>query len=285
MSNTNILVEIEALYNTFTKTEKKVADYVLNNKNEVPYLIINELATKCGVGETTISRFCKKLKISGYQEFRLKMSMMTKGQGVIKSTISGNICVEDNLDDVVNKIYSSNIVSLENTKSLLDYKILNDVIEKIIEADHIYFFGVGSSAIVALEACTKFMRITSKVSVMQDSHTQTIQASILNKNDVAIIFSFSGNTKDTIEIAKLAQKSGAYTVGVSKFKVSKLSKYIDKMLLFASSDDPMQGNSLSARMSQVFIINILYTEYYKRTMSISKHYNKITAQAVVNKLN
>lgn len=284
MNSSNILVDIKALYNTFTKKEKKVADYVLKNKGNVAYLVINELSTECEVGDTTISRFCKKLKLSGYQEFRIKLLIATQQDEVIKGTKIGNILSTDSLDEVINKVYSNVSSTLNETKGLLDKKIIDDVVTEFIKAKRIFFYGVGSSALASLEMCSKFMRITSKVNFVQDLHMQTMQASILDKDDLAVIHSYSGETKDIIDIARIIKKQGAKTVAISRYKQSELSKYIDFMVNHSANEDPMQGNSLTARISQIFILNILYTEYHKRTIEESGINKKNTAQAIVNKL-
>ena len=91
MPGLNFLAEIRARLNEFTKAEKKVAEYVLNHTENVPYMVINDLADACGVGETSIFRFCKKLKLSGYQEFRLKISSCLYGENVLRPTNSGVI--------------------------------------------------------------------------------------------------------------------------------------------------------------------------------------------------
>ena len=69
----NILAQIVGTENNFSKTEKKIADFVLANPREVITLSISELAVKCGVSDATVFRFCKHLNLNGYQEFRMEL--------------------------------------------------------------------------------------------------------------------------------------------------------------------------------------------------------------------
>ena len=71
----DFLVKIRGEYNQFTKAEKKVADYILASPKEVLFKSITELAEICGVGDTSVFRFCKTMNCKGYQEFKMMLSL------------------------------------------------------------------------------------------------------------------------------------------------------------------------------------------------------------------
>lgn len=73
--NTNIVLQIQSTYNQLTRAERKVADYVLQNKNKVLYMSITDLADACKVGDTSVYRFCRTLGMDGYQQFKMKLSI------------------------------------------------------------------------------------------------------------------------------------------------------------------------------------------------------------------
>lgn len=62
-------------YNQFTKAEKKVADFILQNPREVLFMSITDLAEACQVGDTSVFRFCKSMELKGYQEFKMVLSL------------------------------------------------------------------------------------------------------------------------------------------------------------------------------------------------------------------
>ena len=74
----NILCQIRASYQKFTKSERKVADFIFDHAPEVLLMSINDLADACEVGETTVFRFCKTMKLQGYQEFKIQLSLSTQ---------------------------------------------------------------------------------------------------------------------------------------------------------------------------------------------------------------
>jgi len=77
MQGSSLLTEISLSYNQYTKTERKIADYILKKPGGVLFMSITELAEECGVAEASIHRFCRKVGAKGYQEFKMKLSLST----------------------------------------------------------------------------------------------------------------------------------------------------------------------------------------------------------------
>ena len=80
MNQDNFITQIRLEYQYLTKAEKKVADYILENAQEVLFMSITDLAAACKVGETTVFRFCKSMKLQGYQEFRIQLSLSMQNE-------------------------------------------------------------------------------------------------------------------------------------------------------------------------------------------------------------
>ena len=75
MAQGDFMMQVRSNYNQFTKAERKVADYLLQHAQDVLFMSITDLADACKVGETTVFRFCKTMKLQGYQEFMIKVSL------------------------------------------------------------------------------------------------------------------------------------------------------------------------------------------------------------------
>ena len=130
----------------------------------------------------------------------------------------------------------------------------------------------------------KFLRISNKVYCFTDSHMQTMVASTLEPDDVAIVVSYSGSTKDSLLFAKLAKSKGAYVAGITKYKKSPLTDYVDVVLLCGANEGPLQGGSTTAVMSQMFIMDVLYIEFYRKTYDDSYENNQKTSQSIIDKM-
>ena len=78
------LTKIKSSSNQFTKAEKKVADFVLQNPKKVLFMSITDLAEACDVGDTSVFRFCKTMELKGYQEFKMMLSLdLGAGRGTL----------------------------------------------------------------------------------------------------------------------------------------------------------------------------------------------------------
>ena len=186
MNQDNFITQIRLEYQYLTKAEKKVAEYILENAQEVLFMSITDLAAACKVGETTVFRFCKSMKLQGYQEFRiqLSLSMQNEEEKSEQETLNGNIGMEDSFSMMVQKLLNSNMSVLMETNALLNEDTIEALVDKMISAKRIFFFGVGASQVMAMSFTNKFLRISNKVYCFTDSHMQTMVASTDRKSVV-----------------------------------------------------------------------------------------------------
>lgn len=280
----DFLIKVKAAYNQFTKAEKKVADYVMQNPKEVLFMSITDLAEACKVGDTSVFRFCKTMELKGYQEFKMMLSLSLREDESRDQDFNGDINLDDSFSELARKVLSTNMNALTETYSLLDEENFVRAIDALHQARTIYFFGVGASLLTALKAMNKFLRIEPKVHCIQDSHMQAMVASTLTVEDVAVVFSYSGATKDTIHVAETAKKAGATIICLTRFVKSPLTSYSDITLLSGANEGPLQGGSTCAEISQLFLVDLLYTEYYRRYFDECSKNNKKTSGSVIEKL-
>ncbi|WP_339329274.1 MurR/RpiR family transcriptional regulator [Bacillus paralicheniformis] len=92
------------------------------------------------------------------------------------------------------------------------------------------------------------------------------------------MFSYSGSTKDTIEVAKKAKEKGARIISITRFVKSPLTTHSDVTLLCGANEGPLQGGSLSAKIAQLYLLDVLYVEYFKRTYQESIDNKESTAR-------
>lgn len=285
MTVSDIFTSIRTKYNTFTKSEKRLADYILSNRDEIVMKSITELAQESQVAESSVSRFCKRLNLKGYQEFKIAVAQSTYGEDRDSTHELGlEILLDDSLEDMASKVRNTNIGALDETNALLDYRGIERAVDAMIAAQRVRFFGVGSSLMTAMEGQNKFLRIMNKAEVSFDSHLQVMAASMMNEQEVAIVISYSGQTKDSIEVAKIAKETGALVVAITRFSKSPLTAYSDITLLCGANEGPLQGGSLSAKISQLYLLDIMYFEYFKKTYEVSKRNKEITSRSVLDKL-
>ena len=284
MMDIDIFTQIRLQFNNFTKAEKKVGEFVLNNPKEVLYMSITDLAEKCDVGDTSVFRFCKTLNLKGYQDFKMMLAQSLTPDTEEAQPLSDKITLNDSTLDVAKKVLLTNVNALNETFDLIKTDVIDEAVKLMLEAERIVFFGVGTSMITAMEGANKFMRITPKVEFINDPHLQAMRAALLTPKDIAVAISYSGSTKDTIEVVDIAKKKGAKIICITRFIKSPLTAHSDVTLLCGANEGPLQGGSLSAKLSQLYLLDVLYMEYFKHSSDKSKTNTELTSEAVSNKL-
>ncbi len=257
----DLFVMIKTHYNTFTRAEKHIADYILSSARDVLYMSITELANACDVGDTSVFRFCRHLGKNGYQDFKVDLAQAVSETSTMPILTSCIVDQSDSADVMIQKVLNNNIAVLRETYQLIDPATLAKTTQWLSEAERICFFGVGASSASALEANNRFLRVCHKTECILDARMQMMRASLMAKNDVAILFSYSGATKETVAIAKAALDAGAHTICISRFAHSPLAELCDLLYLCGGNDGPLQSGSLSVKTSQLLLMEVLFIAY------------------------
>lgn len=254
-----VLPMIVSLDFDFTKSEKKVAKYILENTGEVIYMTIVEFSEKVSVGEATVIRFCRKLGFKGFQDFKMilaqELTMNNQGNRIVSDILE----VKDSLETIGKKTVNGAVTAMEETLMLLDYKVLNQVVKLMEKAKKIYFFGVAHSGLSAIDAKYTFMQLGMQVDSYTDNHFMAMVAATLGKDDLVIGVSHSGRAVEIIKALEIAKEQGAKTVAVTHQAKSPITKQADYTLLNGSKEGPLQGGALATRVSQMLVFEIIYT--------------------------
>ena len=284
MATDNLMNKITLYYSQMTKAEKKVADFVLSSPQEALASTITDLSKHCGVGETSVFRFCRTLELKGYQDFKLSLAVSTSSNGVSTPKDTINISNTTNCQDTAYNVMQAYVTALETTCRTLNFNAIPEVVDYILNSKTINLFGFGGSGTSANEFKNKFMKIMPNVIYNADAHIQLTQAALLGNDDLAIIFCNSGITKDCIEIAKNCYSSGATVVFITKFAKTPAAQYSTVVLLCGANEGPMEGGSIATKTAQLFLIDLLYAEVYKTLGKKALDNKQKTAQIITEKM-
>ncbi|MFC9712535.1 MurR/RpiR family transcriptional regulator [Paenibacillus sp. NPDC056933] len=268
---------INTYYPSMTKSEQKVARCVVEHPDNLIYLSVTELADFAGTGETTVMRFCRKIGFKGYQDFKLMLA-----QGLPKRQNLPESGGEES--DVADQLYASMVGVLQSTQGMLDREQLKQTVQCLDQARHVQFFGVGSSGITALDAKNRFLRIGRRVEANSDSHIQSMMAVTMGEGDVAFGISVSGSTLDTNDMLRKAKQNGAKVIAMTNYAKSPVASIADIVLLTAGKESPLEGGSVGAKISQLFIIDLLCQGLEGLHVEESKRMKEWTARAVIDRI-
>lgn len=268
------ILQIKSHLENLKPAEKRAAEYVVNHANEVVYSSITKLAENIGVSEATIVKFCQSVGYSGFQELKIKLARIDQQPGN-QENIYGEIEPGDSITQLKEKLFHIYDESLNNTKKLVDVDYYEKVVEKILNAKKLYFFGYGASGVVAQDAELKFVRIGLPAVALTDSHSQKTVASLLGPDDLVVAISDSGKTRELIEVLDILKAKKCQRVAVTSQAGSSVSDRSDITLLTSSKETPYRGSAIASRLAQLAVIDILFlatalTNHKETTTALQK---------------
>ncbi|MBQ6819768.1 MAG: MurR/RpiR family transcriptional regulator [Clostridium sp.] len=262
---------IKSCYPSLSKSERKVAEYILQEKGNILYETLQDISKKINVGEATILRCVRKIGFNGFQDLKLQIA---KDDKPVEETYPENY---------IDSISTNMINAIENTKSILDTNQLDKAIDLIKNSDTLLFYGVGASGLAAGEAKSRFIRMGKKGISVTDGHFQLMYSSTCTENDVILALSLSGYTKDILDSLKIAKKKNVKIIAITSFPLSPVAKLADCVLVTASKENLLDGGSLITKISQLYIIDLLSTGYALLNKNKVLALKEETAKLLINK--
>jgi DNA-binding MurR/RpiR family transcriptional regulator len=253
------LVRIRSLLPGLAKAEQRVAHVVLEDPGGVARRSITEVAESAGTSETTVTRFCKAVGVSGYPELRIALAADTaRAEARTNRDMGGDIDPSDDLTQVVGKVAFADARAVEETAEQLDIAALRHVVEAIAGAGRVDVYGVGASAFVALDLQQKLHRIGRVCFAWSDTHIMLTSAAVLSPGDVAVGISHTGATTDTVEALREARDKGAVTVAITNFPRSPISEVADYVLTTAARETTFRSGATASRIAQLTVIDCVF---------------------------
>lgn len=256
----DILERIRASYYQLTAAERKVADYVLTQHSQVQFMSITQLADECGTAETTVTRFCRSLKLKGFNAFKIELARhsvlgaSSRREPVSTDTLAGRVRESGRLA----------IDAVHQTTELMDLNQIGRAVELIEQAPAVLCLGSGGSMIMACECAHLFSTVTGKFTTISDAHMQISAVATMDPKGVIILFSYSGATTGGIQILELARQRGIRTILMTRFQKSPAAKLSEVVLCCGSNESPFQFGSVPAKVAQLVVIDVFFQEYCLR---------------------
>lgn len=246
---------------SLTPVEQKVAISILENPGDIPKMSIKMLSNRSGTSEASVLRFCKTMGYSGFRDFIVSITStlaMTNEDNTEEKAYT-DLQPGDKTSVIIQKISKSNIQSIEDTISVLDINEVDKAVESIKKARRICFFGIGASNLVCSDAVLKFLRINMECFTWEDSHQQLVMATLLVPEDVVILISNSGNTKEIIDILDVAKKQKAKIIGLTRYSKSILAQKADILLNISTPEISIRSGAMGSRIAMLTVIDILFS--------------------------
>lgn len=261
MQNIYLLNIIKQNKNKFSTSEDSLVDYFLQLKNdELVNKTLADMANETEISQTTIYNFVKKLGFNGFQDFKIKLASNSISPTQPERLINyREIDPTDSYIDVAKKTIHFNQQSLENLVNFLDEKTLQRIVHLLEKSQNIYFLGQGGSSVIALDSYHKFLRSKLNCHYVSDYHIQLSICSKLTKKDCVFLFSHSGDSLETINLAKILQKNNCPIICITGNPVGKILKLSTESVIAFSQEAKYRTESLTSRLLYQTVMDILYT--------------------------
>ena len=248
MKKQDIATIIDLHFEELTELEQEIARYFLQVDTIVDDLSSQQVTQKLHVSQAALTRFAKKCGFKGYREFNFQYLQQLK----ISKTEQTNL-----KNDSSRQVLRNYIQIRQQTEDLIDEKRLERVAQLIEKADRVYFFGTGSSGLVARDMKLRFMRLGVICEALTDADGFAWTTSILDKNCLVIGFSLSGQTPSIIDSLIDAKGMGAKTVLITG-QPDLIKEDFSEIIPVAIQNKPQFIQRISAQFPMLLMIDILY---------------------------
>lgn len=279
----NVFEIISREYYTFTMSEKKVADFILSNQDALPYLSISQLAEGAAVAEATVSRFCRRVGFRNFAEFKVNTANTSLRFKPTNNPLSGQIEQTDTVESICQKLYTAEMEAISQTMEVLRPESVLAAADLLEKAGRVLCMGQGGSMLIAQEAAHLFSTVDNRFVPVIDSHMQAISAAMMEPEDVIMFFSYSGSTRAMMETLKLARERQGKVILVTRFPNAPGAELSDLVLQCGANENPLQSGSIAARIAQMYLLDVLFSEYSRRNLVKTRLNRARIAQALMDK--
>ena len=254
--NQAVLPILRSVYQDLTKSEQRIAGYIMENAARIMEQTIPELAGNTKSSEITISRFCKKLGFSGLQALKIALAAELSNAGEMEFREIGD---KDTDEQVAAKVFQNIMDGLQDTLKILDFQQVAKAVQVLQKARRVAVYGYGNSATVCQDIETRFMRFGMVIQAYADMSQQLTSASLLTKEDVVIAVSHTGATIKLLEAVRVARRAGAAVIVITSYAQSNLAKLGDVELTGMGREVHYSSESVASRLIHMAITDVLYT--------------------------
>ena len=253
----SILPLIESKYEELTEVEKIIAEYFL--ETEDTDLTSKTVSNKLFISEAALTRFAKKLNLSGYREFVYKYQSSRQSNFKRKKDIG--LPVFDSYREILLKSYN-----------LYNYKDYEKLAEAMLKVGRIYIYGVGSSGYLATEFAQRLIRLGLDAEAITDTHMLLLNSVRLKKDSLIMGISYSGKSIEVIDGLKKAGDKGCKTVLFVANDSEKWNQYFDFVILVAHKQNLEYSNIISPQFPTMIMLDILFKKLYERRLTSGEVY-------------
>lgn len=260
-----------------TPTENQLAQYILNNKEQIEKLSIQDLAEKTFVSKSAIHRFCKKIDVDGFNglKVRLVQDIIEESKGDNEIDVNFPFAPNDTQGIIAQKLLKLYETSIKDTYDSIDVEELSKSAILLHNAEIIDIYTHAHNINVAENFQDKMRSIGRMVNCPRSFYEQRCTATASKKNHIAIILSYSGKATFLNPIVEILHKKGIEIIWVGRVGKSIVSNYI-KHHLYISDRENLRNriSQFSSHIAMQYMLDIVFSCIFKMDYEKNMEYIK-----------
>ena len=242
-------------FSTLTALEARVISVILSQCTIDDKTLLKVVADETQVSKAMVVKIAKKLGFDGFRSLR---AALAKHNRLPLAKARQELSDQPTVRALAENARGASLKALEEVYSLVSFENLGQAAQWLYTARQRDFYGLGGSAQLARDAVCKFLRIGLRGSAFDDGLMMLMSASLLQKGDVVVAFSYSGQTLIVLEAAGQARKNGAHVIAITNCPGSRLTQVAHVVLCATVEDSPLTGENGAARMAQLSLLDALF---------------------------
>lgn len=228
---------IEKEFNKLSKGQQKVAMYLLDHSKDFAVKSAGEIGKIIGVSETTVIRFCYSIHLSGFSQLqKVVREQLLQGNSTLGQYFTSKVELAEKpkfFASVMEKDY----IHIQETIQNIHEEDFEAFVDRLIETDKMYVSGLRSSFSAAswLAFTLGVVRGGTKL-IRPDTDDLLLTINEMDEGTTFIAISFDRYVKDTIKLAELARKQGAFVIGITDSSIAPIKEHADLLFHIHSSE-------------------------------------------------
>ena len=247
---------ISELNDTFTKSERALADHIVRDADSVVMKTITELAGESDSFSTaSITRFCKKIGLTGYSELRLELAKEMATDNARRQIVADG---ENLVPGLVSTVVDASASAINDLKYVLSDDVIKKAVHEILSASSITLAGIGASALVAQDLRQKLLRLGIRSLFDADQDVVKVTLSSGRSKDLLIAISYSGTTRETLDAVNIAKENGMRVLAMTKKGDNPISEQADVTVPVSENEALLREGATLSRLQMLVAVDMIY---------------------------
>ncbi|MGW2514127.1 MurR/RpiR family transcriptional regulator [Streptomyces scopuliridis] len=257
-SDSEVAARVHVALPSLSPSDRRVANTILEAGAVLATWSISDLARESATSPSTVSRACRNLGFSNYQELKVAAAKDAALGAQLRSGEEAFSAPVTEPDEVLHRIGELHIRSIRGVLTTIDTQQFRAAVDLVQGARRIVVLGTGTSAAPAQDAAHRFLTIGLDATAPVEQTARRLAITRLGAADVAIALSYSGSSTETIALARQAISHGIPVIAITCFAKSPLTECATVELVAGGPELSFRLEALSSRIAHLTVLDAIY---------------------------